>query len=158
MADGNGNGHDTAANAAFTEQEQGERETLRTVLDANSLRQAYHSNSSPGAIHYLVEIGKTIKEMSMRVRVPRKRSDAYRLAVAISQVVAKSTEFGDANNIEQVTLLLGLLTSDEGKGRDELVNAIIGDFKRGGMASRSSGMGDWIKQKAGVGQQQQGAE
>ena len=153
MADGNGHQPD---NSGLTDQEQGEREGLRAILDASSLRNAYHSNTSPGAIHYLVEIGKTIKEMSMRVRVPRKRSDAYRLAVAISQVVAKSTEFGDVNNIEQVTLLLGLLTSDEGKGREELVNAIIGDFKRGGMASRGSGngMGDWLKQKAGIGQQQ----
>jgi hypothetical protein len=150
----NGNGHKPEQEVDFTAQEQEERTNMRAVLDQSSLRNAYHSNSSPGAIHYLVEIGKTIIEQSMRVRIPRKRSEAYRLSVAISQVVAKSLEFGDANNLEQVKLLLGLLTSDDGKGREELVNAIIGDFKRGGVASKSSGVGDWLKSKAGVGGQQ----
>ncbi len=145
---------DTNENEQFdpTEEERRERATLAATLNEASLKNAYHSNVTPGAIYYLAELGKTIQEQSIRSRIPRKRSEAYRLSVALSQVVAKCIEFNDANNLEQVRLLLGLLVGDDGYGRDQIVKAVVG-FDGDQRPKHEGGAGSWLKQKAGIQQQ-----
>jgi hypothetical protein len=147
MSDNNNNGHHPDEEAEIT----AERRELQRTLDQHSIENAFRTHNNPGAIHYIAEAGRDLNDMSMRIRIPRKRTEAYRLIVALAHHNAKAVEFEDTGAQAELKHFIALLVSENGQGRDELVRSITGEFNHGGI--QAGGWKDKLMKAAGLNSQ-----
>lgn len=130
----NGNGHREVAELSKTKAE----------LRKGSFENAFTQTQFPNAMKLLVDQGEKIREVLMRTNFI---SRAER--IAWMHIIAQCEEFGDEKGLQEAFDNVAAMVSERGRGRNDLVDAIIGDRRES--ARMKGGFKDWVAKKSGIG-------
>jgi hypothetical protein len=125
-------------------------EELKRTLSQNSIETAFNQSDVVSAIRYLVEPGDTMHGLLMRANIPAKQTDDKVFSIAAVHHLSKAEEFGDTGAQNELMNLIALMVSLRGKGREQLVEAIIGEHKQ----KADLGFGEKLRKMAGLGDEE----
>jgi len=139
-------GHDEDANIEM--EKTSEIDELRRTINRGSIESAFSTQSMPSAIRYLVEPGDEVRQLLMRVILPNKQTAGLVRSIAAMHHLAKCQEFGDAQGEDELMNVLASSVSVVGTGRNELVDAIIGEHRK----RVEGGFKEKLQKLAGIGE------
>lgn len=122
--------------------EKAEIKTDKATLRKGSIENAFTQQEFPNAMKYLVDRGKEVRDILMRTTF---YNQAER--IAWMHIIAQCEEFEDWNALQEAYDNITAKVSERGMGRDQLVDAIIGDRR----VTQQSSLRDKLTKLSGIG-------
>ncbi len=122
---------ETSANGHGTGEQLTETEVVTTTpkpMLRHSWEVAMNAQEGVNSLKPLFEAGENPIDLLMRSIIGNMGSDEYILMVALSEEMAKCRELGDEVGEMEVRDLFAMMPSLQGRGREQYVSAIIGQF------------------------------
>jgi len=107
-------------------------------MTPHSWDNAFHSQETVNSLKPLFEAGENPIDLLMRSIIGGTGSDEYIQMVALGEEMSKCREVGDTDGEAEVRDLFAMMPSLQGKGREQYVSAIIGQFYQSQNENRES--------------------